>query len=96
LEDVAVFLGVGVEVAEKDLDDWGWVDGAAVSVACAAGSCCYGLLADMKVVAGLGGWASWGCWGRFCFWFVVEELVEAVGHSVVYIPGLLRVLLCAG
>jgi hypothetical protein len=54
LEDVVVFLGVGVEVVEEYLDNWGWVDGAAVSVACAAGSCCYGLLADVEVVAGLG------------------------------------------
>jgi hypothetical protein len=79
LEEVAVFLGVWVEVCEEDLDDWGWVDGAAISITCAAGSCGDGLLADVEVVSGLGRWASRrGVW----FWGVVEELVEAVGHSV--------------
>lgn len=58
LQDVAVVLGLGVEVCEEDLDDWRRVHGATVSVACATGSCGDGLLPDVEVVARLRGCSS--------------------------------------
>lgn len=62
MEEIPVVLGVGVEVGKEDLHDWGRVDWAAVSVACATGPCCNGLLSDVEMVSGLGGWSSW--WWR--------------------------------
>lgn len=61
LQDIAVVLGLGVEVCEEDLDDWGWVDWATVSVAGAAGSCRDGLLSDVEVIFGVFGYSS-GWW----------------------------------
>jgi hypothetical protein len=52
-EDIPVILRPWVKICEEDLDYWGWVYRATVSVSCAAGSGCDGLLANMEVIARL-------------------------------------------
>lgn len=50
-EDVGVlFWGSGGGVGDFELDGWGWVDGAAVAFAEAAGAGGDGLLADVEGV----------------------------------------------